>query len=90
MYGAKFIFNKTLCQSSSFLCVFWLLVPFTNSIQEFTAWTVIALIWLFITLGIASFYPLVDGGIAKIWIVLKDKKEGLRHSKGPWQFYFVK
>jgi hypothetical protein len=35
---------------------------------------VIALIWLFITLGIANFYPLIDGGITKIWIVLKDNK----------------
>ncbi len=42
--------------------------------QEFIAWVTIALLWLFVTLGIANFYPLIDGGITKIWIVLKDKR----------------
>lgn len=32
-----------------------------------------ALIWLWITLFVANFYPLVDGGFKMIWTVLKGK-----------------
>lgn len=36
----------------------------------FTAWVVVSLIWLFFTLLVAIFYPLVDGGFKKIWRVI--------------------
>jgi hypothetical protein len=29
----------------------------------FTAWVVVGLIWLFIALLVANFYPLIDGGV---------------------------
>lgn len=37
----------------------------------FIAWVTISLIWLFLTLIIAIFYPLVDGGITDIWEVIQ-------------------
>lgn len=37
----------------------------------FIAWVVVSLIWLWITLCIANFYPLIDGGLKKIWQVLR-------------------
>ncbi|KAL2816596.1 Sodium:solute symporter family-domain-containing protein [Aspergillus cavernicola] len=37
----------------------------------FIAWLVVRLIWLFITLLIANFYPLVDGGLQQIWQVIR-------------------
>ena len=42
--------------------------------QLFTAWVVAALIWLWIALGIASFYPLIDGGAKQIYMVLTGQK----------------
>ena len=36
----------------------------------FVAWLVVGLIWLFITLLVANFYPLVDGGLQQIWQVI--------------------
>ncbi|EXJ79152.1 hypothetical protein A1O3_08653 [Capronia epimyces CBS 606.96] len=39
----------------------------------FIAWIVIALIWLWFTLVVAIFYPLYDGGLKQIWIVLQGK-----------------
>ncbi|KAL4901237.1 hypothetical protein BDW74DRAFT_170378 [Aspergillus multicolor] len=35
----------------------------------FVAWVVVGLIWLFITLFVAKFYPLVDGRLQQIWQV---------------------
>ncbi|KPM42236.1 hypothetical protein AK830_g4337 [Neonectria ditissima] len=36
----------------------------------FVAWVVVGLIWLFLTLLIANFHPLYDGGIKQIWQVV--------------------
>ncbi|OJI96223.1 hypothetical protein ASPVEDRAFT_78001 [Aspergillus versicolor CBS 583.65] len=36
----------------------------------FIAWVVISLIWLWFTLVVAIFYPLVDGGVKQMWAVL--------------------
>ncbi|KAL3465741.1 Sodium:solute symporter family-domain-containing protein [Aspergillus heterothallicus] len=36
----------------------------------FIAWVVVGLIWLFVTLLVANFYPLVDGGLVQIWEVV--------------------
>ncbi|KAL2819602.1 Sodium:solute symporter family-domain-containing protein [Aspergillus cavernicola] len=33
----------------------------------FTAWVVISLIWLWLTLVVAIFYPLIDGGLQQMW-----------------------
>jgi hypothetical protein len=33
----------------------------------FVAWVVVGLVWLFVTLLVANFYPLVDGGAVQIW-----------------------
>jgi hypothetical protein len=38
----------------------------------FTAWIVVGLIWLWVTLIIANFLPLTDGGLVQIWAVLKN------------------
>lgn len=35
---------------------------------------VISLIWLWLTLLVANFYPLIDGGLRQIWIVVRGKK----------------
>ncbi|KIW26206.1 uncharacterized protein PV07_09319 [Cladophialophora immunda] len=40
----------------------------------FVTWVVVSLIWLWIALVIANFYPLVDGGLKQIWIVLRGAK----------------
>ncbi|KAE8334073.1 Sodium:solute symporter family-domain-containing protein [Aspergillus sergii] len=48
----------------------------------FIAWIVISLIWLWFTLVVAIFYPLVDGGIQQIWTVLKGTKAGSTISDG--------
>ncbi|KAH8660487.1 SSS family solute:Na+ symporter [Xylariales sp. PMI_506] len=37
----------------------------------FTAWIAIGLIWLFFTLLVANFFPLVDGGFKQIWRVVR-------------------
>jgi hypothetical protein len=42
----------------------------SNTIQFFIAWVVISLIWLWFTLVVAIFYPLVDGGVKQMWAVL--------------------
>lgn len=44
--------------------------------QLFTAWVVVALIWLWVTLVIANFYPLYDGGFKMIWAVLA-RRQGI-------------
>ena len=44
---------------------------FNRRLQLFTAWVVVSLIWLFFALLVANFYPLVDGGAKKIWLVVK-------------------
>ncbi|KIX03525.1 uncharacterized protein Z518_07078 [Rhinocladiella mackenziei CBS 650.93] len=41
----------------------------------FVAWIVVSLIWLCAALFVANFYPLVDGGLKKIWIVVSGKKD---------------
>ena len=65
MYGARFIFGKKV-RGESILCC-----KIANScLQLFTAWVLVSLIWLFFTLLVAIFYPLVDGGLKKIWLVI--------------------
>jgi hypothetical protein len=41
--------------------------------QFFIAWIVISLIWLWFTLVVAIFYPLIDGGLQQMWTVIKMK-----------------
>ncbi|KAL3472385.1 Sodium:solute symporter family-domain-containing protein [Aspergillus californicus] len=46
----------------------------------FTAWVSVGLVWLFGTLVVAIFYPLVDGGVQQMWTVIRyitDKREVL-------------
>ncbi|KAG9796326.1 urea active transporter-like protein, partial [Aureobasidium melanogenum] len=38
------------------------------------AWVVISLIWLWFTLLVANFYPLIDGGLKQILIVIQGKR----------------
>lgn len=47
--------------------------------QFFIAWIVISLIWLWFTLVVAIFYPLIDGGLQQMWTVIKMK--GLSHKE---------
>ncbi|CEL11813.1 hypothetical protein ASPCAL14909 [Aspergillus calidoustus] len=48
----------------------------------FIAWVVVGLVWLFVTLVVANFYPLVDGGAGQIWeVVLAAKKSVLGEKK---------
>ncbi|KAF4123119.1 urea-proton symporter [Geosmithia morbida] len=42
----------------------------------FIAWVVVSLVWLFLTLLIANCYPLVDGGVEKIWQVVRYATKG--------------
>ncbi len=42
--------------------------------QLFVAWVVVSFIWLWVTLCIANFYPLVDGGFQKIWQVVNRRQ----------------
>ncbi|KAL4887682.1 Sodium:solute symporter family-domain-containing protein [Aspergillus karnatakaensis] len=42
----------------------------TFSKSLFMGWVVISLIWLWFTLVVAIFYPLVDGGIQQMWAVV--------------------
>ncbi|KAL4869935.1 hypothetical protein BDV12DRAFT_208220 [Aspergillus spectabilis] len=37
----------------------------------FTAWVTVGLIWLFITLLVTNFYPLIDRGVQQIWQVIQ-------------------
>ncbi|KAI1103865.1 sodium/proline symporter [Jackrogersella minutella] len=48
----------------------------------FTAWIVICLIYLWLTLMVANFYPLYDGGARKIWIVVRGRIAAETLSKG--------
>ncbi|EXJ87089.1 hypothetical protein A1O3_04047 [Capronia epimyces CBS 606.96] len=48
---------------------------FVFSKKLFIAWVVVSLIWLWVALFIANFYPLLDGGLKKIWLVLKGEKD---------------
>ncbi|KAL3440589.1 Sodium:solute symporter family-domain-containing protein [Aspergillus insuetus] len=43
----------------------------------FVAWVVVGLVWLFLTLLVANFYPLVDGGARQIWEVLVAAKRSV-------------
>ncbi|KAF2638663.1 SSS family solute:Na+ symporter [Massarina eburnea CBS 473.64] len=47
----------------------------------FVAWIVIALVWLWITLFIAIFLPLIDGGAKQTWQVLKSLGKTRRDGK---------
>lgn len=47
----------------------------------FVAWVVVGLVWLFITLLVANFYPLLDGGLQQIWEVIAAVKKS-RKSAG--------
>ncbi|KAF1846190.1 SSS family solute:Na+ symporter [Cucurbitaria berberidis CBS 394.84] len=40
----------------------------------FIAWIVISLIWLWLTLLVSNFYPLIDGGANQIWTVVRGRK----------------
>lgn len=52
--------------------------------QFFIAWVVISLIWLWFTLVVAIFYPLIDGGLKQMWAVLRvARKKLLREDAGP-------
>lgn len=42
--------------------------------QLFVTWIVVSLIWLWFTLVVSNFYPLYDGGLSQILIVLRGKK----------------
>jgi uncharacterized RDD family membrane protein YckC len=42
-------------------------------IQFFIAWVVISLLWLWFTLVVAIFYPLIDGGLQQIWTIVRRK-----------------
>ncbi|KAJ0423270.1 Sodium:solute symporter family-domain-containing protein [Aspergillus carlsbadensis] len=42
----------------------------------FIAWVVISLLWLWFTLVVAIFYPLVDGGLQQMCAVIKRKRAG--------------
>lgn len=54
----------------------------------FVAWVVISLILLWLALIVANFYPLADGGIQQIWMLLtgrsavKEKEEDQSPSSG--------
>ena len=43
-------------------------------LQLFTAWVVVFLFWLWFTLFVANFYPLVDGGLKKVWFAIKGQQ----------------
>ncbi|KAL2839321.1 hypothetical protein BJX68DRAFT_198852 [Aspergillus pseudodeflectus] len=48
----------------------------------FIAWVVVGIVWLFVTLLVANFYPLLDGGVVQIWeVVLAAKKSVLGKKK---------
>ncbi|KAF9890728.1 hypothetical protein FE257_005594 [Aspergillus nanangensis] len=49
----------------------------------FIAWIVVSLVWLWFTLVVAIFYPLVDGGAQQIWTVLMGRKVGKSTSPTP-------
>ncbi|KAL3481699.1 Sodium:solute symporter family-domain-containing protein [Aspergillus californicus] len=48
----------------------------------FIAWVVISLVWLWFTLVVAIFYPLVDGGLQQMWAVLTIKTKGAGEPSG--------
>ncbi|KAL4872519.1 hypothetical protein BDV12DRAFT_210481 [Aspergillus spectabilis] len=54
----------------------------TFSKSLFIAWVVISLIWLWFTLIVAIFYPLVDGGVEQIWAVLNRVTKGGKQGGG--------
>jgi hypothetical protein len=57
--------------------------PGTNRFSRFfTAWIVISLIYLWFTLFVGNFGPLVDGGLKKIWSVLRGQAE-VANDKSP-------
>ena len=67
MYGARFIFGKKVRSLKRPICI---AKKTDEGVQLFTAWVVVSLIWLFFTLLVAIFYPLVDGGLKKIWLAI--------------------
>ncbi|CAO2649799.1 Nn.00g010910.m01.CDS01 [Neocucurbitaria sp. VM-36] len=46
----------------------------TFSKSFFIGWVVISLIWLWFTLLVSNFYPLIDGGAKQIWTVIRGRK----------------
>lgn len=60
----------------------WILAYFVMSEGLFTAQIVVCLIWLFIALCIANFYPLIDGGAKLIWMVLTNQKANIEVKDG--------
>ena len=49
-------------------------IDVSNSDQFFIAWVAISLIWLWFTLLVSNFYPLIDGGAKQIWTVIRGRK----------------
>lgn len=89
MYGSHYIFQKGVCpsekRSSTFSPLFSLHLPYlpetrkikTNEIpQFFAAWLIVAIIWLWGTMLISTFYPLLDGGIQQIMQVYRALRQG--------------
>ncbi|KAJ9644814.1 hypothetical protein H2204_001276 [Knufia peltigerae] len=80
------------------LAVYWGIATFTGQVALwplpmygarfvfskglFTAWIVVSLIWLWIAMSIANFYPLVDGGLKKIWLVMRGQQASGYNSEG--------
>lgn len=75
MYGSGYVFGKKVSFSRVVLC--------QNSLtwfpQFFIAWVVVGIIWLWGTMLVAIFYPIVDGGIQQISQIYK----GLTSRTGP-------
>ena len=68
MYGSGYVFGKKVCFPGSF--------SFTvlTAMKFYIAWVVVGIIWLWISMLIAIFYPIFDGGIQQI----RDIYRGLR------------
>ncbi|KAL5376905.1 hypothetical protein DPSP01_010171 [Paraphaeosphaeria sporulosa] len=53
-------------------------MTFSKSLVQ--AWIMISLIWLWLTLVVAIFYPLYEGGVAQMWTVIQCKTGRARNS----------
>lgn len=60
MYGSRYIFGKGV-RPASYVVHEGIL--YTNGSQFFIVWVIVSIIWLWLTMLMVTFYPLVDGGI---------------------------
>lgn len=73
MYGSKYVFGKGVSIFHHYSRM--MIGEVLTKCQFFTAWVVVGIIWLWITMLVAIFYPLIDGGVQQMVQISRGLRE---------------